>query len=75
MGSLPEGFSAGHERARENPFMKVLGVRWAKYVAESFLDAFVGARFVVSRDLVIETRNEKHTTKRIQCDFARVDAR
>jgi hypothetical protein len=29
VGSLPEGFSAGHERARENPFMKVLGVRWA----------------------------------------------
>ena len=34
VGSLPEGFSAGHERARENPFMKVLGVRWAHIVAK-----------------------------------------
>ena len=75
VGSLPEGFSAGHERARENPFMKVLGVRWAQYMARTFLDAFVGARFVVSRDQTIETRNEKHTTKRIRRDFARVDAR
>ena len=58
VGSLPEGFSAGHERARENPFMKVLGVRWVEYMARTFLDAFVGARFVLSRDRVIETRNE-----------------
>ena len=44
-------------------------------MARTFLHAFTGARFVVSRDRVIETRNEKHTTKRIRRDFARVDAR
>jgi hypothetical protein len=47
VGSLPEGFSAGHERARENPFMKVLGVRWAHFVAKRIVGSIVlGSSFV-----------------------------
>jgi len=41
VGSLPEGFSAGHERARENPFMYKLGVRWAHIVAKCIVESIV----------------------------------